>query len=258
MYERIVVKVGTKVLSKDDGTIDADVMRHLAEQIAALKKNSEVVLVTSGAVGMGRSLLTLAEDTDGVVQKQVFAAVGQVKLMSIYAELFAGQGLVCAQVLATKEDFRDEQHYRNMKNCLENLLRDNVIPVVNENDVVAVAELLFTDNDELAGLIASQLGAQAVVILTSVDGVLTGDPKDSATTVIPEIHLSDIASFQKYITHEKTGSGRGGMQTKFSVAEKLAAKGITTHIVNGKKKNVLVDVVAGKKLGTRFVPKKAD
>jgi len=255
MYKRIVVKVGTKVLSKDDGTIDTDVMEHLAEQIAALKKNSEVILVTSGAVGMGRSLLTL-EGADSVVEKQVFAAVGQVKLMSMYADLFAKHGYVCAQVLATKEDFRDEQHYLNMKNCLENLLRDNVIPVVNENDVVAVAELLFTDNDELAGLIASQLSADAVIILTSVDGVLTGDPKDPGTTVVPEINVSDIASFQKYITSEKTGSGRGGMRTKFSVAEKLAAEGITTHIVNGKKKNVLVDVVAGKKLGTRFAPKK--
>src|SRR3989338_7695483 len=121
MYKRIVVKVGTKVLSKDDGTIDADVMGHLAEQIATLKKNSEVILVTSGAVGYGRSLLTLDKNTDSVVEKQVFAAVGQVKLMSMYAELFAKHGFVCAQVLATKEDFRDEEHYQNMQNCFEGL-----------------------------------------------------------------------------------------------------------------------------------------
>lgn len=249
MYKRIVVKVGTKVLSKEDGTLDRAILRHLVEQIAALKKKRiEVILVTSGAVGTGRGLLTLKQDIGSVVQKQVFAAVGQVRLMGMYADLFRKHGYLCAQVLATKEDFRDRQHYLNMKNCFENLLHDKVIPIVNENDVVAIAELVFTDNDELAGLVAAQLCVDAVIVETSVDGVLLSG------RAIPEIRESNAASFRKHVTTERSRGGRGGMGTKFNVAMKLMRLGITTYVVNGKRRNVLVDVLSGKRIGTKFLP----
>ena len=260
MYKRIVAKVGTNVLSKDDGSIDASVMAHLAKQVSELKRNgAEVILVTSGAVGVGRALLMQKKGTDTVAEKQVFAAVGQIKLMSMYADLFAREGYLSAQVLATKEDFRDSQHYDNMKNCMENLLRDNVIPIVNENDVVAVAELLFTDNDELAGLIASQINADALLILTSVDGVIAGNVGDPSAAVIAEVDFSDtgsIENIEKYITPEKSESGRGGMQTKFAIAKKLSREGITTHIVNGKKEGALVAAFEGRAIGTKFLPQK--
>jgi len=260
MYKRIVAKVGTNVLSKDDGSIDASVMAHLAKQVSELKRNgAEVILVTSGAVGVGRALLMQKKGTDTVAEKQVFAAVGQIKLMSMYADLFAREGYLSAQVLATKEDFRDSQHYDNMKNCMENLLRDNVIPIVNENDVVAVAELLFTDNDELAGLIASQINADALLILTSVDGVIAGNVGDPSAAVIAEVDFSDtgsIENIEKYITPEKSESGRGGMQTKFAIAKKLSREGITTHIVNGKKEGALVGAFEGRAIGTKFLPQK--
>ncbi|MDO8514843.1 MAG: glutamate 5-kinase [bacterium] len=249
MYKRIVVKVGTKVLSKKDGSIDTKIVRHVVEQISALKKKGiQVILVTSGAVGTGRALLS-AKDSGYVPQKQMFAAVGQVKLMSMYAELFVKRGYLCAQVLATKEDFRDREHYVNMKNCFEKLLHESVVPIVNENDVVAIAELVFTDNDELVGLVAAQLHVDAVIILTGVDGVLA----DGRTVAL--VNSKNAAGVRKYITAEKSTGGRGGMHTKFNVALKLAKRGITTYIVNGKKRNVLVDVVAGKRLGTKFFPR---
>src|SRR3989338_218584 len=257
MYKRIIVKIGTGVISRQDGKLDSEVLKELVDQVAELrKKRVEVIIVTSGAVGAGRSLLKL-DSANSVVEKQVFAAVGQVKLMSMYAEYFGKHGFVCAQVLATKEDFRDKEHYQNMRNCMLNLLQDNVVPVVNENDVVAVAELVFTDNDELAGLIAEQLDVDAVITLTSVEGVFAGDPANPNSKVIREIECSKIDSYEKYITSDKSTSGRGGMLTKFAIAKKLCGEGIAVHIANGHRKDVLLEIVAGNNIGTKFVPHRA-
>ena len=254
MYKKVIVKIGSGVISKE-GRFDAQVVEHIVEQIVSLNKiGVEIVLITSGAVATGRGILKLNDRVDSIVQKQVFASVGQVKLMSFYSDIFGKHGYTCAQVLVTKEDFRDRQHYLNMKNCLENLLQDNVVPVVNENDVIAITELIFTDNDELAGLIASQLNADAVIILTSVDGVLDGNPNDPKSQVIPEIDFAKSSSFEKHITNDKSASGRGGMHTKFGIAKKLAAQGITTHIASGKGQNTIVDLVEGKSVGTKFIP----
>lgn len=255
--KRVVVKVGTKALSLENNHLDLNVLAHLVEQVVSLKKaGTEVVLVTSGAMGAGRSLITLA-DTGKVAERQVLAAVGQAKLMSIYSELFGKSEVLCAQVLATKEDFRDEIHYDNMKNCFENLLKSDVIPVVNENDVVATTELMFTDNDELAGLVASQLSADAVIILTSVEGFLTGDPKDSHSVVIPEVDFGSLSALQKYISPDKTAFGRGGMLTKFNIAKQLTEQGIMVYFANGKRKDVLTDIIIieQKNIGTKFLPR---
>jgi glutamate 5-kinase len=255
MYKRIIIKVGTKILSTADGSFDVAILKHLVSQIVTIKnKGIEVVLVTSGAVGAGRNLVKL-KGAEKIVEKQVLAAVGQVRLMSTYAEAFAKQGEICAQVLVTKEDFRDKSHYFNMRTCFLGLLAGGVVPVVNENDVVATTELLFTDNDELAGLVASQLNADAVIILTSVEGFLTGDPNNKNSEVVPEIDFGDIGSYQKYISPEKTAFGRGGMLTKFNIAKKLALNGIVVHFANGKRKDVLLDLVAGKGRGTKFLPR---
>lgn len=249
MYKRVVVKVGTKVLSKANGLIDEGVIAGLVTSIAeAVKGGTQVVLITSGAVGSGRGLLKSRAGRETVADKQVFAAVGQVKLMEAYSRLFSQHGLLCAQVLVTKEDFRDRGHYDNMRRCFLNLLRDDVIPIVNENDVVAIKELVFTDNDELAGLVASQLETDAVILLTSVDGV------HGSSGVIPEIDIKSLAGFQKHVTSEKTDVGRGGMMTKFGIAKKLISSGIAVHIANGKAPNVIRDILAGKPIGTHFIP----
>lgn len=255
MYKRIVVKIGTKVLSRVDGRIEESVLENLVAQIVDLRKEgTEVVLVTSGAVSCGRGLLASSGKAETVADKQVFAAIGQVKLMETYAKLFADHGCLCAQVLVTKEDFRDSEHSENMDRCLSNLLKSGVIPIVNENDVVAIQELIFTDNDELAGLIAQRLQAQALIILTSVRGVLDRSPSDPCAKTIPEIDYEHTIEAEAHITAEKTDIGRGGMTTKFAIAKKMMRSGIVVYIAHGKDENVLHDVVNGQAVCTKFIP----
>src|ERR1700712_3441477 len=177
-YHRIIIKIGSNVITRADGLPDTERIAHLVNQIAEIKEQGkEVILVSSGAVASGRSLITVTDKYDAVATRQLLASIGQVKLINTYSHLFEKFDILCSQVLVTKEDFRDRLHYLNMKNCLEILLQHQVIPVVNENDVVSVTELMFTDNDELAGLIAAQLDADALIILTNVDGIFTGDPR---------------------------------------------------------------------------------
>jgi glutamate 5-kinase len=250
--KKAIVKIGTNVLSRPDGTLDITAISHLVDQIAALKKQGiEVVVVTSGAVGAGRAAVALPNTLDKVVQRQVLAAVGQPLLMKIYGELFARFGLYCAQVLATKEDFRDRQHYLNMKNCFQALLRDNIVPIVNENDVISISELMFTDNDELAGLTASMTGADTLILLSSVEGILSAAPGQPGSQVIAVVDVDDRKT-ASFITSEKSAFGRGGMMTKYRFARQTARLGITTYIANGKRPDVLTDIAAGKAIGTRF------
>jgi glutamate 5-kinase len=255
-YNRIVIKIGSNVLTQSDGLPDVKRIGHLVEQIAAIKKQGkEVILVSSGAVASGRSLITISEKYDAVATRQLLASIGQVKLINTYAQLFEQYKILCSQVLVTKEDFRDRMHYLNMKNCLGLLLQYEVIPVVNENDVVSVTELMFTDNDELAGLIASMMNAQALIILTNVDGIYNGDPLLDTTTVIKEINGESI-DFSSFINSGKSQFGRGGMITKSTMAQKIAALGIAVHIANGTKDNILTDVLENKVEHTRFIPNK--
>lgn len=255
-YKRIIVKIGSNVFTNEDGLPDIKRINHLVEQIAAIKKQGkEVILVSSGAVASGRSLITVSEKYDAVAARQLLASIGQVKLINTYSQLFERFHILCSQVLVTKEDFRDRLHYLNMKTCLELLLHYEVIPVVNENDVVSVTELMFTDNDELAGLIASMLNAQALIILTNVDGIYNGDPESATARVIDEIDGSNI-DFSSFISSGKSQFGRGGMITKSTMAQKVAALGITVHIANGTKENILTDVLADKVTHTRFIANK--
>src|ERR1700712_5393472 len=213
-YHRIIIKIGSNVFTQKDGLPDLKRINHLVKQIAAIKKQGkEVILVSSGAVASGRSLINVSEKYDAIATRQLLASIGQVKLINTYSNLFEKFSILCSQVLVTKEDFRDRMHYLNMKTCLELLLQYHVIPVVNENDVVSVTELMFTDNDELAGLIASMLNAQALIILSNVDGLYNGNPKTEGTKVIEKIDgsLSNLASF---VTSDRSQFGRGGMITK--------------------------------------------
>ena len=250
MYKRIVVKIGTKVIT-ENGVLSEQAVERIVDQVAALrKKDIEVVVVTSGAVATGASRVSLTRAHDVQARISVLAAVGQIGLMSLYERLFGERGFQCAQILVTKGDFRDREHYANMKNSFANLLGEKIIPIVNENDAISIGKLGFTDNDELGGLIASQLNVDAVLFLTGVDGVL----KDGA--VVPEIREEDTVAFEKEVRDTKSDGGRGGMLTKFAIARRLMAHGITVHIVNGKKDQSVIGVVEGKALGTRFVPTK--
>ncbi|WP_374164158.1 glutamate 5-kinase [Arcticibacter sp. MXS-1] len=254
-YKRIVIKIGSNVLTRDDGLPDIERIEHIAGQVAALKEqDKEVIIVSSGAVASGRSVLSsVGEKFDAVATRQLFAAIGQVKLINTYSEKFGNHGLLCAQVLVTREDFRDRLHYLNMKNCFGILLQNNVIPIVNENDVISVTELMFTDNDELAGLIASMLRADALIILTNVDGIFNGDPSLPGAEVIRYVDPS-FSDFSSFITTRKSQFGRGGMVTKSGIAHKTAKLGIAVHIANGKTEDVLLKLVSDEVLNTCFVP----
>lgn len=239
---RVAVKVGSNVLTRRDGTLDVTRMSALVDQMAELHKAGvEIILVSSGAVASGRSEMRPARKLDSVDQRQLFSAVGQAKLINRYYELFREHGIPVGQVLTMKENFATRRHYLNQKNCMTVMLENGVIPIVNENDTISVSELMFTDNDELSGLIASMMDAQALIILSNIDGIYNGSPADPASEVIREIGQGkDLSS---YIQTSKSSFGRGGMLTKTNIARKVADEGITVIIANGKRDNILVDIL---------------
>ncbi|TKG89070.1 glutamate 5-kinase [Puteibacter caeruleilacunae] len=242
-YKKIAVKIGSNVLTKGDGTLDVARMAQLVDQIATLRKlGVEVILISSGAVAAGRTELNIDKKMDAVSSRQLWSAVGQVKLINRYSYFFREYGLSCAQVLTTKENFKDRRHYLNMKNCITTLLENGVIPIVNENDTISVTELMFTDNDELSGLIASMMKTEALVILSNINGIYTGHPDDEGTRVIPKIH-AETSDLSEYISTNKSEFGRGGMITKCNIARKIAEEGIDVHIANGKRDNILPDLL---------------
>lgn len=239
---RIAVKIGSNVLTRRDGTLDVTRMSALVDQVAELHKAGvEIILVSSGAVASGRSEIHPAKKLDSIDQRQLFSAVGQAKLINRYYELFREHGIPVGQVLTMKENFATRRHYLNQKNCMTVMLENGVIPIVNENDTISVSELMFTDNDELSGLIASMMDAQVLIILSNIDGIYNGSPADPASEVIREIeHGKDLSS---YIQTSKSSFGRGGMLTKTNIARKVADEGITVIIANGKRDNILVDLL---------------
>lgn len=245
-YKRIAVKIGSNVLSRRDGTLDITRMSALVDQIAELHRGGvDVVIISSGAVASGRSEMHYSgKRLDPVSARQLYSAVGQAKLINRYFELFRDHGLTCGQVLTTKENFATRRHYLNQKHCMEVMLANDVIPIINENDTVSVTELMFTDNDELSGMIASMMGMEALIILSNIDGIYDGDPADPASKVVADIYQSTDAT--SYIQKGKSSMGRGGMSTKYRIARKVASEGIAVVIANGKRDNILTDLVGGK------------
>lgn len=257
-YKRIVVKIGSNVLTREDATLDTTRMSALVDQLSALHRAGvEVVVVSSGAVASGRSELRQSvRKMDSVSSRQLFSAVGQVKLINRYYNLFREQDIVCGQVLTTKESLATRGHYLNQKRCMSVMLENGVIPIVNENDTISVTELMFTDNDELSGMVSTMMGAEALIILSNVDGIYDGNPADGNASVIREI-LSDKRDLSKYIQTQKSNFGRGGMLTKSRIASKVADEGVEVIIANGKRDDILGKLVFGRAedtVCTRFVP----
>ena len=180
-YRRIVIKVGSNVLTRDDGRPDTTRISALVDQVARLHRaGTEVILVSSGAVASGHSILgQRAGKLDSVSARQLFSAVGQVKLLNRYYDLFNEYGIVCGQVLTTKESLSTRRQYLNQRNCMETMLANGVLPIVNENDTISVTELMFTDNDELSGLVAAMMNAEALIILSNIDGIYDGSRSTS-------------------------------------------------------------------------------
>ena len=257
-YKKIAVKVGSNVLTRSDGSLNVTRMSALVDQLADLRSHGiSIVLISSGAVAAGRSEVKPDKKLDAVSARQLYSAVGQAKLINRYYELFREHHIACGQVLTMKENFGTRHHYLNQKRCMEVMLNNGVLPIVNENDTVSVTELMFTDNDELSGLIASMMDMDALIILSNVDGVYNGDPSVDGSSVISEI--TDIQQdMLSHIRVEKSQFGRGGMLTKCNIAKKVADEGIAVIIANGLRDNILYEVLKkhSSVVCTRFIPSK--
>jgi glutamate 5-kinase len=253
--KRIAIKVGSNVLSRDDGSLDVTRMSALVDQIAGLHREGlEIILISSGAVASGKNEIKVKGKLDDVSARQLYSAVGQVKLINRYYDFFREHGITCGQVLTTKESLGTRNHYLNQKNCIGIMLENKVIPIMNENDTISVTELMFTDNDELSGMIAAMMDAEALIILSNIDGIYTGLPADPDSEIIREIDPEkDISAC---IHTSKSTFGRGGMATKYRIARKVAREGIEVIIANGKTGNILPRILQRdpEAVYSRFVP----
>lgn len=253
--ERITIKVGSNVLSRRDGNLDVTKMSALVDQIAYLRnKGVEVILVSSGAVASGRSMLAPDDSLDNVAQRQLFSAIGQARLINRYFELFREHNIIVGQVLTMKSSFTESKHYRNQRDCMETMLSKGVIPIVNENDTVSLDELMFTDNDELSGLISVMMDCGTLVILSNVDGIFNGTPGEKGASLIKEVKESE--DIRSYIRSVKSEFGRGGMKTKSFMASQVASQGVEVFIANGRRDNILVELYEDPQTAvcTRFIP----
>jgi glutamate 5-kinase len=249
---RIVVKLGTGVLTDSRKQIDPAQLEQLVAQVAALRKSGkEIVLVTSGAVGAGMGALGYEKRPGQLAELQACAAVGQSRLMAHYAELFARHDLHVAQVLLTHEDLEHHERHLNARNTLVTLLGRGVVPIINENDAVSFTEIKFGDNDKLSALVASLLPADLLVILTTVDGVVEnfGKANPKTISVIEQID----STIEKLAGGTTSETAVGGMASKVQAAKIAVRSGIPLVIASGKKKNVLAQVLAGEDEGTLFV-----
>ena len=264
---RIVIKVGTNTVAGTQGELSNERVRPIAKSIAALKgEGRQVVLVSSGAVGLGRGWLGLhAARLGDLVTKQACAAVGQSLLMNAYKELFSEWDIKVAQVLLTEDDFTNWHRYSNLRRTMEKLLGFGVLPIVNENDTVSTAELesttsggprtpVFSDNDRLAALVMSGMEADALVLMTNVDGLLrnAANGPSSAKIVIPLVE--QITPELKQLAAGPSENGRGGMRTKLEAAEIAMNCGGIAVIANGQTPSVLDRIFAGEEIGTAFLP----
>ena len=239
--KRIAIKVGSNVLTRNDGHLDVARMAALVDQIAELRhRGIEVLLVSSGAVASGRGALPGLKD-ESVTGRQLFAAVGQAKLIEHYYDLFQEYGITVGQILTTKENFINDKLLANQKRCMKAMLDNGVVPVINENDTVSVDELMFTDNDELSGLVARMMKAELLIILSNVDGVFTGNPDEPDSELIHDVYPDD--DYSGYVSGTKSKYGRGGMLTKMKTALGVAADGIEVRIANGRRQDVLIEVL---------------
>lgn len=250
---RTVIKVGTSTLTYGNGNLNIRGTENLCKVIADLKNSgNEIILVSSGAIGMGVGKLGLKEKPKDIPTKQAAAAVGQCELMYVYDKLFAENNHTVAQILMTGEDFSHTDRYENFRNTLDRLLDMGVLPVVNENDTIATSEIKVGDNDTLSAMTAVGVSADLLILLSDIDGLYTADPKtDKNATLIKEV--TDIDENIISLAGGKGSElGTGGMITKIHAAQLCTQSGIDMVIANGVDPAVLYDIFEGKAVGTRF------
>lgn len=251
--KRVVVKIGSALLTNDGRGLDREGIRDWVRQMADLRKQGlEVVLVSSGSVAEGMVRLGLSERPDELHLLQAAAAVGQTGLVNAYEEYFREQGLSTAQILLTHEDLSDRKRYLNARSTITTLLELGALPIINENDTVVTDEIRFGDNDTLGALVANLVDADALVILTDQDGMFDKDPRSNPDAKLLNVVLAEDESLDAMAGGRSGALGRGGMQTKLRAARLAARSGAGTVVVGGKLPNVLVDVMSGVSLGTLF------
>lgn len=254
---RIVIKVGTSTLTHDTGHINLRRVEELVRVLADLRNSGkEVVLVSSGAVGVGIGKLGLKNADRGTKEKQAYSAIGQSELMGIYGRLFSEYGCSVAQILLTKNVLEDAVRKENAINTFGKLLDWSVIPIVNENDVISTEEIEFGDNDTLSAVVASLIGAQALIILSDIDGLYSADPRtDSSAKLVEEVN--EITE-ELLATAGGAGSNRGtgGMLTKLLAARRATEHGVAMVITNGDNPKIIYDILDGKSVGTLFTAKR--
>ena len=258
--QRVVIKAGTSVLTKlpDHWSLDLEVMGDLVRQVCDLRRSgSETVLITSGAIAAGREALGSGNDGGrDIPTRQVMAAVGQSRLMRTYQEMFAAHGFQVAQTLLTINDLSQRQPYLNVRNTLQSLLELGVVPILNENDVVAVDEIgeVFGDNDRLSALVANLLDADLLVILTDIDGLYTADPHvDPTAQFISQVDQVDV-SVESVAGENRKPWARGGMPTKLEAARLVTTSGISMVMCHGLAEDAVLKAVRGEAIGTLFKP----
>lgn len=259
---RIVIKLGTNTLRNDNGEVSLPRIYSYIEDIAHLvKSGKEVILVTSGAVGLGRKKINLEKTTD-IVEKQACAAIGQSKLMSLYEDGFDTYNVTTAQVLLTEDDFSLRKRYLNLRNTLNKLLDLGVLPIINQNDTVSTVELdeiyqdmqvCFSDNDKLSALLTSEMDADLLIILSDVDGLFDSNPKENHNAKI----ITEVAEVTDEILElgkEASEGGRGGFRSKLEAARLVNRFGGKVLVANGKYPSVIREIFSGKEIGTAFLP----
>ena len=253
----MVVKAGTHVLTGGSDHLDQEVMASLVGQVANIHAlGAEVIFVSSGAIAAGRHVIGIDRDRRDVPFRQVLAAVGQSRLMHAYEQLFGQHGIAVAQALLTRGDLADRTGYLNVRNTLTTLLEERVVPIVNENDVVAVDEIgeVFGDNDTLSALVANLVDADLLAILTDTEGLYTADPhRDATARLLRRVKRID-AAIEALAERHRSETSRGGMPAKLEAARLATASGVAVVICNGREQDVVVRLARGEEAGTFFVP----
>jgi len=255
-YRRIVVKLGTNLLTGGSSQLDKDIMSNLASQIARLHRQGlELLIVSSGAIAAGKHKLGMTKGIKGIPYRQVLASVGQNSLMNVYENLFNQYDITVAQALLTKADLADRSGYLNTRNTLLSLLELRVLCIVNENDVVAVDEIQeaeFGDNDNLSAMVANLIDADLLMMLTDIAGLYTADPqRHSDACLIPRVERID-AEIERLAADTQNKSGTGGMATKVEAAKLATASGVTVIIADGRETDVITRLASGEAIGTIF------
>jgi glutamate 5-kinase len=252
-FKTIVVKIGSSTLTNKAGNLDTANLRRIADEIAKNKKSGKnIVIVTSGAIVTGSERLRFNKKPRSIPEKQAAAAVGQSILMKEYAKAFGEHDITVAQILLTRDELSDRERYLNTRNTLLKLLELGVIPVINENDTISVDEIKIGDNDTLSALVADLIGADALILLTDVEGFMMPD-EDGELQVVPEID-EITAEIRDAAGHPST-QGTGGMRTKLDAAKIAADAGVVTAIAHGRSSGVLDKFISTGKAGTIFTPK---